>query len=73
MKAITLRNIPPDLAAPSTGRSAGGDSRSIAQRDLSIRASESVPLQRGGWSEEQARELEEALAPFGEIDPEMWK
>ena len=40
---------------------------------------ELTPRSRGlaslasGASDERARELEDALAPFGEIDPEMWK
>ena len=27
----------------------------------------------GSWTEEQAREFEEAIAPLGEIDWELWK
>ena len=81
MKAITLRNIPPDLAAAldrekrRRGQSLNRTAIDLLSQGLGVGATRSNGLARlsGGLSEERVRELEEALAPFGEIDPEMWK
>lgn len=81
MKAITLRNIPSDLAAALNrekrrrGQSLNRTAIDLLKQGLGVGAARSNGLARlaGGWSEEQVRELDEALAPFGEIDPEMWK
>ena len=81
MKAITLRNIPSDLAAAlyrekrRRGQSLNRTAIDLLKQGLGVGAPRSNGLARlaGGRSDEQVRELEEALAPFGEIDPEMWK
>lgn len=81
MKAITLRNVPPDLAAAldrekrRRGQSLNRTAIDLLRQGLGVGKPRSNGLARlsGGWSEERVRELEEALAPFGEIDPEMWK
>ena len=81
MKAITLRNIPPDLATAldqekrRRGQSLNRTAIDLLRQGLGVGATRSNGLARlsGGWSEERVRELEEALAPFDEIDPEMWK
>ena len=82
MKAITLRNVPPDLAEaldrekrrprPVTLNRTAID---LLKQGLGVGTSRSNGLASlaGGWSDERAREFERALAPFGEIDPEMWK
>lgn len=83
MKTMTVRNVPAELAealeaekrrrglslnrtvlalmgealGTSTGRG-----RSNGLRELS-----------GSWSEEEYRRFESAVAPFGEIDEEIWK
>ena len=60
MKTTTVRNIPAELAEAlgiSTDRR-----RSNGLRDLS-----------GHWTEEEFRQFENAVAPFGEIDGELWK
>lgn len=81
MKAITLRNIPPDLAAAldrekrRRGQSLNRTAIDLLRQGLGVGATRSNGLARlsGGLSEERVRALEEALAPFDEIDPEMWK
>ena len=81
MKAITLRNIPPDLAAAldrekrRRGQSLNRTAIDLLSQGLGVGATRSNGLARlsGGLSEERVRKLDEALAPFGEIDPEMWK
>ena len=81
MKAITLRNIPPDLATAldrekrRRGQSLNRTAIDLLRQGLGVGATRSNGLARlsGGCSEERVRELEEALAPFDEIDPELWK
>ncbi len=81
MKAITLRNVPPDLAEAlerekrRRGQSLNRTAIELLKQGLGVGSPRSNGLGRlaGGWSEEDAREFERALAPFGEIDPEMWK
>lgn len=81
MKAITLRNVPPDLAEAlerekrRRGQSLNRTAIELLKQGLGVGSPRSNGLGRlaGGWSEEDAREFERALASFGEIDPEMWK
>ncbi|MDE2763127.1 MAG: hypothetical protein OXQ94_04235 [Gemmatimonadota bacterium] len=81
MKAITLRNIPPDLAVAldrekrRRGQSLNRTAIDLLKQGLGVGTTRSNGLARmsGGWSEEHTREMEEALAPFAETDPEMWK
>ena len=80
MKAITLQNIPPDLATAlerekrRRGQSLNRTAIDLLRQGLGVGAPRSKGLGRlsGGLSEERLRELEEALAPFDEIDPEKW-
>lgn len=81
MKAITLRNIPSDLAAAldrekrRRGHSLNRTAIDLLKQGLGVGTTRSNGLARlaGGSSEDRVRALEESLAPFGEIDPEMWK
>ncbi len=81
MKAITLRNVPPDLAEAldrekrRRGQSLNRTAIDLLKQGLGVGTSRSNGLVRlaGGWSDERVREFEGALAPFGDIDPEMWK
>ena len=83
MKTITIRNVSAELAEAlktetrrrglslnrtvlavmgealgvSSGRARGNGLRSLA----------------GDWSEEESRQFEEAVAPFSEVDAELWK
>lgn len=81
MKAITVRNVPPDLAAAlnrekrERGMSLNRTVIDLLNQALGVGRPRSNGLERlaGGWGNERVRELERALEPFGEIDPEMWK
>ena len=81
MKAITLRNVPPDLAEAldrekrRRGQSLNRTAIDLLKQGLGVGTPRSNGLARlaGGWSDERAREFERALAPFDEIEPEMWK
>ncbi len=81
MKAITLRNVPPDLAEAlkrekrRRGQSLNRTAIDLLKQSLGVGTPRSNGLGRlaGGWSDERARDFERLLAPFGEIDIEMWK
>lgn len=81
MKAITLRNVPPDLATAlerekqRRGQSLNRTAIELLKQSLGVGSRRSNGLGRlaGGWSDEQAREFERILVPFSDIDPEMWK
>jgi len=87
MKAITIRNLPPEVAKAirELARQEGLSlNRTVAR--LLARATghgEDKPSGRvihhdldrffGVWSREQAEEFDEALREQREIEPEMWK
>jgi len=81
MKAITLRNVPPDLAEAldrekrRRGLSLNRTAIDLLKQSLGVGERRSNGLGRlaGQWSDERAREFACMLAPFGDIDPEMWK
>ncbi|MCE2399064.1 MAG: hypothetical protein J4F34_08585 [Gemmatimonadetes bacterium] len=81
MKAITVRNIPPDLAEAidseklRRGHSLNRTVIDLLGQALGVGGPRSNGLARlaGGLSRERARALEEAMAPLGEIDEEMWR
>lgn len=81
MKAITLRNVPSDLAEALNrekrrrGQSLNRTAIDLLKQALGVGTSRSNGLAQlaGGWSDERVREFERALAPLDEIDPEMWK
>ena len=81
MKAITVRNIPPDLASAldrekrRRGQSLNRTVVELLRQSLGVGITRSNGLARlaGGWTDEQAAEMEEALAPLGKIDAEMWR
>ncbi len=81
MKAITIRNVPPELAAAlerekrRRGQSLNRTAIDLLKQSLGVGTRRSNGLGRlaGEWSEERAREFACLLAPFGDIDPEMWK
>jgi plasmid stability protein len=81
MKAITVRNVPADVAAALNqekrrrGQSLNRTVIELLRQGLGVVAPRSNGLVHlaGGWSDERACEIERALAPFGDIDPEMWK
>jgi len=83
MKAITLRNIPPETAK-KVERKAHDWNLSLNRTVLRIL--ENALHDEGGdvrhhdlddlvgiWSAEEAREFDEALAEQRRLDPELWK
>ena len=85
MKAITLRNIPPELAerieaeAERTGASLNATVLRILQEALLPSQTSRSARRRdlsglgGGWTEEEADEFDRFLAEHRKIDPEMWQ
>ena len=81
MKALTIRNVPPDVAEALEREWRGrGTSLNATVIDLLRQAlgvgrvrSNGLAQLAGGWSEEAFRAFEEAVAPFEEIDEEMWR
>ena len=85
MKAITLRNIPPDLSrrierrAEEKGSSLNRTVIQILEDAFGTSKKRAVQLHHGldhlagSWSEDEAREFEEDLAAQRKIDPELWR
>lgn len=81
MKALTVRNVPPALAeALDAERRRRGGSLNQTVLDLlsqslgvGVRRSNGLASLAGTWTEEEARSFEESLAPFGTVDPELWR
>ena len=85
MKAITLRNIPAEVARAIERRAT--EQRTSLNRvvirllEESLGIAKQKPKKRyhdldwffGSMTEEQAREMEESLRDQRKIDPEMWK
>lgn len=82
MKAITIRNIPEPLArALDEEKVRRGHSLNRTVLDLLSQAlgvgnrprSNGLGALAGAWTDEEAREFEEAIAPFEQIDEELWR
>ena len=85
MKAITLRNIPPDLSrrierrAKERGSSLNKTVIQVLEDGLGTSKKRAVQLHHdldhlaGSWSEDEAREFEEDLAAQRKIEPELWR
>lgn len=84
MKAITVRNIPPELAT-ILEREARASDTSLNKTVIRLleKATGLVPRRdrrryhdlddlAGSWTPEEAREFESALADQRRIDPELW-
>lgn len=87
MKAITLRNLPPDLAK-AVRREAERKQTSINKAVISLLASKAdiqkkkkgrkphyrdLDALAGSWSKKEAAEFDKALAAQRTIDPDLWK
>ncbi|MEX2526211.1 MAG: hypothetical protein WEA09_01120 [Gemmatimonadota bacterium] len=80
MKHLTIRNVPPKLAqALQEARRRSGTSLNqtvldLLQQGLGVGQPRSNGLSElaGGWSEDDFLEFQEAVAPFSQIDPELW-
>lgn len=81
MKTLTVRDVPPDLAEAlerekrRRGKSLNRTVLELLSQGLGVKKARSNGLGRlaGDWSEEDLREFEEAVAPFEQIDEELWQ
>ena len=87
MKAITLRNLPPDLAK-AVRREAQRKGTSVNKAVISLLESKAdlhkkrkarktrhqeLDALAGSWTKKEAAEFDKALAAQRSIDPELWK
>lgn len=85
MKAITLRNIPSELAkileqeAAKTGKSLNKTVLTLLEKATGARGSARRPVRfhdlddlAGSWTAKQAREFDGHLDELRPIDPEIW-
>lgn len=81
MKHLTIRNLPPDVAqALEREKRRRGESLTqtvigLLSKGLGVGGPRSNGLANlsGKWSEEDLEEFERAVAPFAEIDDELWR
>ena len=83
MKTMTIRKVPTELAAAletekrRRGLSLNRTVLSLIEEALGISEGKarSNGLRRlaGTWNEEEFRRFEEAIAPLGEIDGDLWR
>ncbi|MDE0064368.1 MAG: hypothetical protein OXP09_04335 [Gammaproteobacteria bacterium] len=83
MKTMTIRNVPAELATAletekrRRGLSLNRTALLLMQEALGIagtrRRSNGLHKLAGTWSEDEFQSFEKATAPFGEVDPELWK
>ncbi len=81
MKHLTIRNLPPDVAQAlerekrRRGESINQTVIGLLSKGLGVGAPRSNGLANlsGKWSEEDLEEFERAVAPFAEIDDELWR
>lgn len=81
MKNITIRNLPPEVADAleqekrRRGASLNRTVIELLSQGLGVGSARSNGLAAlaGSWSEDEFRHFEEAVAPFGEVDPELWR
>lgn len=80
-KALTIRNLPPEVAAAldrekrRRGKSLNQTAIELLGQGLGVSGQRSNGLGRlaGGWSAEELREFETAVAPFEQVDAEIWR
>lgn len=81
MKTLTVRNVPPEVAEAlerekrRRGESLNQTVIELLTQGLGVGTARSNGLARlaGTWSEEEFQEFERAVAPFEEIDDELWR
>ena len=81
MKALTVRNLPPEVADAlerekrRRGTSLNQTVIDLLEQSLGVRRARSNGLEQlgGVWDEDELEEFERAVAPFDEVDPELWK
>jgi hypothetical protein len=84
MKAITLRNLPPELAK-AVRKEANRQRTSINRAVISLLQRKTEPRKKrpreyddldslaGSWNKNEAAAFENALAAQRTLDPELWK
>lgn len=81
MKALTIRNLPPEVAeALEREKRRRGESLNQTVIDLLSQGlgvggprSNGLAVLAGTWDDEDVREFEQGIAPFEEIDAELWQ
>jgi plasmid stability protein len=81
MRNMTIRNVPDDLAdalQKEKSRRKGSLNRTVIEllnQGLGLGSSRSNGLARlaGTWTAKQFQKFEENVAPFEEIDAELWR
>ena len=81
IKALTIRNLPPSIAAAlerekrRRGKSLNQTVIDLLGQGLGTQGARSNGLGRlaGGWSDEELREFERAIAQFEAVDEELWR
>lgn len=81
IKALTIRNLPAPVAEAlerekrRRGRSLNQTVIDLLGQSLGIQERRSNGLRRlaGSWDEKELREFEQAVAPFEQIDEELWR
>ncbi|MFW6012298.1 MAG: FitA-like ribbon-helix-helix domain-containing protein [Acidobacteriota bacterium] len=81
MKTLTVRNVPPEVSEAlerekrRRGESLNQTVIELLSQGLGVGTERSNGLARlaGGWSEEEFLQFERAVAPFEEIDEELWR
>jgi plasmid stability protein len=81
MRSLTVRNVPPEVAEAlerekrRRGESLNQTVIELLTQGLGVGTARSNGLARlaGRWSEEEFEEFQRAVAPFEEIDDELWR
>lgn len=81
MRTLTIRNVPPEVAEAlerekrRRGESLNQTVIDLLSQGLGVGTTRSNGLARlaGSWSEEEFQEFERAVAPFEEIDEDLWR
>lgn len=81
IKALTIRNLPAPVAEAlerekrRRGRSLNQTVIDLLGQSLGVQGSRSNGLGQlaGSWDEKDMREFERAVAPFEQIDEELWR
>jgi len=81
MKTITIRKVPPEVSEAlerekrRRGESLNQTVIELLSQGLGVGESRSNGLAAlaGNWTEEDLQQFETAVAPFEEIDPELWQ
>jgi plasmid stability protein len=81
MKALTIRNVPEALAVAlerEKARRGLSLNRTVIELlsqglGIGIRRSNGLGRLAGAWNEDDLRRFEQAVAPFHQVDSELWK